>query len=65
MIITEELRDMVISQLDDHLSNLQQERHEGLAEYHFNHPRQLEFARQKDEEILEVQTSIKELGELE
>jgi hypothetical protein len=63
--ISEELRDKVISQLDDHLSNLQQERHEGLSEYHFNHPKQFEFAQQKDEEISEVEISIKELRSLE
>jgi hypothetical protein len=63
--ISEELRNQVISQLDDHLSNLRQERHEGLSEYHFQHPRQFEFAQQKDEEILEVEDSIKQLGRLD
>ena len=65
MNISEELCDRVISQLDDHLSNLRQERREGLPEYHFNHPKQFEFAQRKDEEILEVESSIKELRSLE
>ena len=64
MNISEELRERLISQLDDHLSNLRQEKYEGLSEYHFQHPRQFEFARQKAEEILEVETSINELRSL-
>jgi hypothetical protein len=63
--ISEELRNQVISQLDDHLSNLRQERREGLQEYHFGHRKQIEFAQMKDAEILEVEDSIKQLGRLD
>lgn len=65
MNISDELRDKVISQLDDHLSTLRQERREGLQEYHFGHRKQIEFAQMKDAEILEVEDSIKQLGRLD
>lgn len=65
MNISDELRDKVISQLDDHLSTLLQEKREGLEEYHFGHRKQIEFAQMKDAEISEVKDSIKQLGRLD
>lgn len=65
MKITSDMRDLIVTHLSNHLSNLIQERHIGLASYHHGHKRQFEFAREKDIEIQEVRDLTDELNLLD
>jgi hypothetical protein len=64
-VITSALRDRVVEQLQNHLSELRRKKSEGHRDYHFAHPKQAEYSRQMNTEIMSVETSIVELTKLE